>query len=76
MVEKLTMWTSRECNESSKTVEIIETENKGLSVAQNIIINNKKLSEFHLVLNPDIFVNKDCLVGLLIIFRKTITYPL
>mgnify|MGYP001204238618 FL=1 len=55
----------RMCHDSSKTIEILRAENHGLAIAQNAIINHKDLSEFHLILNPDIFISEDCLTSLL-----------
>ena len=58
------------CSDSFIELSLDFTENKGLSVAQNQIINKKDLSEFHLILNPDIFIDDESMSNLLDYFQE------
>ena len=59
------------CSQSSKELSIEKSKNEGLSVAQNKIINQKKLSDYHLILNPDIYIDSNCIKTLINYFENT-----
>tara|TARA_X000000368_G_C23046230_1_gene719261 strand:+ start:1950 stop:2762 length:813 start_codon:yes stop_codon:yes gene_type:complete len=51
----------KNCFSDDKKIKIYKIKNYGMGNAHNSIINNKELNKYHLILNPDVFVNEQAI---------------